>query len=79
MGKDKHVIKIRLLAGLEKYGPKDGEISVAKDETILDIVHHLNLNSDLVQMAFVDGRFIEFDTPVGRAEKILLLPAIGGG
>ncbi len=76
---DTRTIKIRFLAGLEKHSPESGVVSISKGESIFDVLHRLNINRELVQMAFVDGRFIELDTPLDGAEKILLLPAIGGG
>lgn len=76
---DTQAIKIRFLAGLEKYSPESGVVLISKGETVLDVLQYLNIKRELVQMAFVDGRFIELDTPLDGAEKILLLPAIGGG
>lgn len=74
-----YTLTIRLLAGLKKYNPTNEEIVVYPGDTIADIITRLGINRELVSTAFLDGRFIDFDKRIERAEKLLLLPAIGGG
>lgn len=76
---DIKTISVRLLANLKKYSPENDMMAIHKDETIIDVIGNLGINPELVQMAFVDGRFVELDSMVGDAQKVLLLPAIGGG
>ena len=74
-----HIIEVKLLAGLKKYNPESSKIIIEGNETVSDIVHYLDINSELVRTAFLDGRFVPFNTKVAGASKLLLLPAIGGG
>lgn len=73
------LIEIQLMAGLNKYRPVDGTVLIDMDDTVMDVIQKLGIDKELVQMAFVDGKFVNFTTPLKKAGRILLLPAVGGG
>lgn len=79
MTKNTTTIDIRLVASLKRYSPETSQLLIQQDETISDILDRLGIDREMVQMAFVDGRFVDFETPLTNAGKVLLLPAIGGG
>jgi len=76
---DSHTIEVSLMASLQKYGPADGKITVKHNQTVRDLIEILGLRDGMVQMAFVDGRFTDLDSPLDDVKKVLLLPAVGGG
>jgi sulfur carrier protein ThiS len=75
----KRLIEIQMMAGLRKYLPPQGTLLIDTDDTVMDVIQKLGIDKEIVQMAFVDGKFINFTTPLRKARKVLLIPAIGGG
>jgi len=72
-------MEVKLLAGLKKYGPASNQLLVEENETVADIIRRLDINSELIRNAFLDGRFVSLETKITGSRKLLLLPAIGGG
>jgi sulfur carrier protein ThiS len=76
---DPHMIEVRLIASLKKYSPLSSYIEIFGHETVSDVIHSLGIDHQLVKTAFLDGKFVTFNTKIGYSEKLLLLPVIGGG
>jgi len=74
-----HLIEIQLMANLSKYRPAGGTLLISSVDTVIDVIRRLGIEPDIVQMAFVDGKFIHLTSPLKQAARLLLLPAIGGG
>lgn len=77
--KDKHPIEVSLMASLQKYAPDGGTICIESGQTVRDLMQILGLREGMVQMVFADGQFTDLDSSLDSVQRILLLPAVGGG
>lgn len=77
--KETHTIEVSLMSSLQKYAPADGSVCIESGQTVRDLMQILGLQEGMVQMVFADGQFTDLDSSLDNVQKILLLPAVGGG
>lgn len=72
-------VQVSLMSTLKRFAPPDGIVTINKDANVEDLITHLGVDSQLVQMVFIDGSFCDRKHPLAGANKVLLLPTVGGG
>lgn len=76
---DTVTIQLSLMANLKRFAPRENLVTMSAEASVDDLIAHLGVPPDLVQMVFVDGRFAERRLKLAGVRKVLLLPTIGGG
>jgi len=78
-------IKVKLYASLTRFAPEGQtagipfEMAVEESASLGDVAESLNLPSEEVKIAYVNGRAQEMDWPLHDGDEIGYFPPVGGG
>lgn len=77
-------VRVKLFAILSRYVPGAGsgvpfETDLPEGATVNELVRRLNLPSEEVKVAFINGHTRPLDWPLEPGDEVGIFPPIGGG
>ena len=73
-------ISVKCYATLRSYQPDSSQLFPLSDgSTLADLLKQLDLPSDEVKVAFVNGKHAALDRCLEDGDHVALFPAVGGG
>jgi len=72
-------VQLTLVGLLKEYGPAQSSLTVEPGQTVMEVIHELGLDPDLVAIVMVNGRQRFKSYRLQEGDNVKLVPLVGGG